>query len=244
LEGVCEYSDGQGPPSPNTAAAGFEHGMFTLNADFSSKCALVATFRDGKGSAVAFGADTADLVGYNCRFRAGGWESLAEHVGHDEDSIAEYCENFLPEASAMAAFETHSPSEIIAAAKSGQFATLFPGLEDALFLVTSKPEYGECLFTAVSGSFGAAICTCNTAECNDQEALQYISDSDVGPMRLLQFIDGSLLGMRSAINAVVDGLITADGKLNIDMVGAVTEADIDSLMQVSGMSDLTNKEEP
>ena len=44
-------------------------------------------------------------------------------------------------------------------AKMGQFGTIIPGLKDLLFIVTSKPEFGECLFTAETGKFGGAICT-------------------------------------------------------------------------------------
>lgn len=242
---MCEYNDGNSAPLPQVARDGFKHGLFTKKTDapFIDKCALVATFRPGKGSAVAFGADRVDIIGHNCKERIQGWRNLAEHIGHTNSSIDEYCKNFVPDTSAMETFKTHKPSAIIAAAKSGTFAELFPGFKDALFLVTSKPEYGECLFTSVEGQFGAAICTCDEAECNDQEALEFITDRELGPLRLLQFIDGSLLGMKDTINAVVAGLITADGKIDTDKVSAITEADVDALMKVPAISDLTNKKE-
>jgi len=188
------------------------------------------------------GANEADLIGSNCE-RTESWNSLAEHIGHDSDSIKEYCDNFVPEASAMEAFSKYSPGEIIAAAKSGQFATLFPGLKDNLFLVTSKPEFGECLFTATTGEFGAAICTCDTEECNNQASLSFIVDPEVGPMRLLQFLDGSLANIKDEVNAVVPGLLQSDGKIDAANVDGVTEADIDAIMKLAGMAKRTNKAE-
>ena len=46
------------------------------------------------------------------------------------------------------------------------------------------------------------------AECNNQKLLQLVVTGgvDVGPMRLLQFLDGSLLDVKDAANGVVDGL--------------------------------------
>ena len=46
------------------------------------------------------------------------------------------------------------------------------------------------------------------AECNNQKALQLVVTGglDVGPMRLLQFLDGSLLDVKDVANGVVDGL--------------------------------------
>ena len=47
------------------------------------------------------------------------------------------------------------------------------------------------------------------AKCNNQKALQLvvIGGVDVGPMRLLQFLDGSLLDVKDVANGVVDGLL-------------------------------------
>merc|ERR1719277_816099 len=62
-------------------------------------------------------------------------------------------------------------------------------------------------------------------------------------MRLLQFIDGSLYDKQAAVNAVVADLLDAEGKVNRARVFSVTETHVDSIMQIAGMTDLTNKAE-
>jgi hypothetical protein len=109
--------------------------------------------------------------------------------------------------------------------------------------VTSKPEFGECLFTATTGEFGAAICTCDTEECNNQASLSFIVDPEVGPMRLLQFIDGSLFDVKDEVNSIVEGLLQADGKVDPTNVAAVREVDVDAIMLLDGMSERTSKAE-
>jgi hypothetical protein len=141
-----------GPPGKELIGAGFERRLFKEGGTFEDKCAMVASFRDGKGSGTALGVDVADMVGTACKDTSA-WEEIGEHIGHDATSIAEYCENMIPEASAMAALRQHSPGDIIAAAKAGEFATLMPGLANNTFIVTSKPDYGECLFTVGTPSF-------------------------------------------------------------------------------------------
>jgi len=241
LEGTCSYTTGDGAPAKQIVQAGFEHGLFTEGPEFNGQCSIAATFRTGFGSATVLGADVPNLIGSTCENTAG-WESLAEHIGHDADSIAEYCTNFVPDTSAMAALATYSAGEIIINAKRGQFATMMPGLADTLFIVTSKPEYGECLFAGGS-EFGVAICTCDTAACNNQAALELIVDPDVGPMRLLQFLDGSLADLKDAINSVVSDLMDADGKINPDAVAQVTQANVDAIMLLEGVAAKTNTEE-
>jgi len=247
MAGMCQYTDGNGPPSAELVGAGFERGMFTLGPHLPAdgKCAMIASFRNGFGSASAFGANKAKLVQNAC-YAPYAWQNLAEHIGHDEDSIEEYCENFVPDDSAMNALSEYSPGEIIAAAKSGNFATTFPGLADNLFIVTSKPEFGECLFTAGDGStstFGLAVCTCEGEECNNQKALEFIVDPELGPMRLLQFLDGSLLELKDAINSIVDGLLDDKGRIERAVIGSVTLENVQSLMAIDGLAALTNVEE-
>jgi len=241
LAGLCKYefSDGKGPPSAKLAAEAFARGFVTPDAEFTGKCALVATFVDGSGSAMSMNANKKNAVCASTKV----WKSYAEHTGHDGESIDAYCANFLPEASAMAAIKEYSPGDIIAFAKQGQLGVIMPGLKDQLFIVTAKPEYGECLFTSAVGKYGAAICTCDTAGCNNQAALDLILDPATGPMRLLQFIDGSLSNLASAINAVVPGALNADGRVNTANAGSITEADVDKIMKVAGMSDKTSKAE-
>jgi len=242
--GMCAYTNGDGPPSGEVVAMGFEAQLFKLDPVMTDKCAMVASFRPGKGSTSVFGANAAGLVQSYCE-KTGDWKEIAEHIGHDEGSIAEYCKNFVPDVSAMAAFKKHSPGEIIAEARAGNFATVFPGLADNLFIVISKAEFGDCLFTAGQGAkeFGLAICTCDKAECNNQKALQFIVNRDVGPMRLLQFLDGSLLDVKDAVNGVVDGLLDPAGKINAAKVAGITKDSIAAIMEISGMSDRTTADE-
>lgn len=223
-------------------SAGFEHGLFSLSQRHTTGCAMVASFRPGKGSASVLGSDKADLLGSACA-NTGRWEDIAEHIGHTTETIAEYCANFVPDAGVMDVLAAHSPAELIAKAKQGQFAATFPGLGDQLFIVTAKPEYGECLFTADVGAYGLAICTCQEAGCNGQAALEFIVNPELGPMRLLQFLDGSLTSLADEINAVVPGLFDASGRINSAAVGDFTEADVDTIMQIDGVADKTNKDE-
>lgn len=239
-DNFCEYNDGHGPPSQSTVKSGFEHDLFRADAEYSGGCAMVASFRVGKGSATALGSDEADLIGSQCSNTLS-WESVAEHVGHNKNTIAEYCANFVPRQTAMSAIATHSPSEVIAKAKAGKFGEIFPA--DQLFLVTSKPEYGECLLTAVPGTYGVAICVCESAFCNNATTLQFVADKDRGPMRLMKFLDGSLDGLTAKVNAVIPGLFRSDNRLNISAVAGVTEADVDEVLLLDGVSALTTKEE-
>jgi hypothetical protein len=242
VDGVCTYNDGEGPPTKDIVGAGFEHGLFNLRDKFNDQCSLIASFRVGKGSAVALGSNKADLVGSACK-GATAWKELAEHIGHTSDTIDEYCANFVPESSAMSAFRRYSAGFIITKAKQGQFGAVFPGLKDLLILVTAKPEYGECLFTAQQGKFGTAVCTCDSEGCNNQSALDFIVDGNKGPMRLMQFIDGSLSAQKDAVNGIVSDLLDAEGKMNPAQVSVVTEGDVDAIMKLEGVSGKTNKEE-
>ena len=69
------------------------------------------------------------------------WAALAQHIGHNVQSIQEYCTNFIPNPSAMETVSKKTPAEILAGVKSGQFATLFSDMADLKFIVTAKPEY-------------------------------------------------------------------------------------------------------
>ena len=191
--------DGKGPPSAKTASEGFKNSLITLSAKFTGKCAMLASFVDGKGSAVSMDANRKGAVCSNTNV----WKQVWEHTGHTEDgkSIDAYCADFIPEASAMAALSKHSPGAIIAFAKQGQLGVIMPGLKDQLFIVTAKPEYGECLFTSAAGTYGAAICTCDTAGCNNQAALGFVVDRAKGPMRLLQFIEEEIVPIPKAVSA-------------------------------------------
>jgi hypothetical protein len=242
MDGLCAYSDGASPPGKDIIAAGFEHSLFYKKEKYMNKCALVASFRNGSGSATVVGSNKKDMLGVACN-ATGPWEGLAEHIGHNKSTIEEYCMNFIPDASVMAALKAVDPAFAILKAEQGQFEALFPSLKDEKFVVTAKPEFGKCLFTAQTGKWGTGICTCDTQECNDQKALDLIVDPDMGPMRLLQFIDGSLSDKKNDINAVLPDLMTADGKLNTNKVGEVTEAHVDEIMMIEGMTDKTTKME-
>ena len=50
----------------------------------TDKCAMIASFRKGKGSASAFGANVAGLIKDNCDKGLERWKDVAEHIGHDE----------------------------------------------------------------------------------------------------------------------------------------------------------------
>jgi hypothetical protein len=242
LAGVCTYSDGEGPPSKEIIGLGFEHRLFSKGPKFNGHCAMVASFRIGKGAAVVLGSDKPDIVGTACKGVAS-WRAVAEHIGHTSDSIDEYCANFIPETSAMSSLTQYSPAFIITKAKQGQFEAVFPGFKDFLFIVTAKPEFGECLFTAEQGKFGAGVCTCDKEECNNKTALELIVDGDKGPMRLLQFIDGSLSNLTDEVNSIVTGLLDAEGKINRANVGNVTEANVEAIMKLDGLSMKTSKAE-
>merc|ERR1711881_734750 len=82
-----------------------------------------------------------------------------------------------------------------------------------------------------------------SAACNGQPAMEFLVDMKVGPMRLLQFIDGTLVNLREDINSIVPGLFTLQGTINTSVVNHVTEADVDAIMLVSGVANRTNKEE-
>merc|ERR1711871_723908 len=180
-------------------------------------CAMVATFRHGKGSAVALGSNEKGLVESACDYREP-WEGVAEHVGHTAESIAEYCANMIPDQSAMDALTKFSPGYIVAKAKQGQLADIIPGMEGQKYIVLDRPDIGECLFTTSMGKYGAALCTCQKDSCNGKDALSMVVDSDEGPMRLLQFLDGSLSEVRDAINAVAPGILDSNGNINTDNV--------------------------
>lgn len=242
LANVCAYNDGNGPPDKDIVAAGFEYGLFSLADNFTGKCATIASFRKGFGSATSLGSDGADLVGKGCQGTQR-WKSLAEHIGHTDTSIDEYCMNWIPDATAMDALKQYSPSYIIEKAEEGQFGAVFPGLKNLLFIVTAKPAYGKCLFFADEAKYGAAVCTCDAKECNGKSALNLIVDKATGPMRLLQFIDGSLVSDIAAVNAIVPDILDAQGNINPAKVNDVTEAKVDQIMAVAGMSDKTNKAE-
>jgi hypothetical protein len=249
LAGVCEYNTGVGPPGAAFIGEGFKHKLFGQGQLFSSKCAIVASFRNGSGSATVLGSDKADFVGKACNNTAR-WEGLAEHIGHNKSTIKEYCTNFIPDTSAMQALKAHAPSFVIAKAEEGQFDAVFPGLAHLMFIVTAKPAFGKCLFTADYGKFGTGICTCDEKECNNKSALELIVDKDKGPMRLLQFIDGTMASMKTEINKAVPDLLDANGKLNmatvglwLDVASAEVEKKVVSIMAVAGMSSRTNKAE-
>lgn len=246
-EGLCKFDDGNGAPRPEIVVKGFENNLFSLSpADpFDTRCAMVASFRASFGAAVVLGADKVDIVGKACESR-GTWEAVAddESVMHTKESIAEYCQNFVPDTSAMDALKDYSPAQIIAKTKNGEFEEMMSGLAEKkmMYIVTADPSMGECLL-AGNDDFGFAVCTCDSIACNDVDALKFITDPDTGPMRLLQFLDGSLSSLADAINAEVPGLIGDDGKIDVANIGNVKEADIDAIMAVAGVSDLTSKAE-
>merc|ERR1739848_956570 len=147
---------------------------------------------------------------------------VAEHIGHNSSTIGEYCQNFVPDASAMAAFSKYTPAFIIQKAKQGQLAAMMDGLKDLMFIVIKKPDYGECLFPSSPGEYGVAVCTCDEKECKNKKALNLVVDADKGPMRLLQFLDGSLLSQKDAISAIVEGILDEKGRINAANVAKVT----------------------
>jgi len=240
--GIAGSSE-EGVPTMELVGAGFENELFIAEPEYHGTCSLIASVRDGFGSAIVLGADDADMVGSACDFDTSWrWRGIAEHVGHDDASIDEYCANFVPDSSAMLAFSQQPPSELIAAAKEGRFSEIFPGLPN-LYIVTARPELGECLLTAEIGVFGMAVCACDSAECNNLDAVNFLVDLDVGPMRLLQFIDGSLASFSAGVNAIVDGLMSEDGFFEPDTVSEVTADNVKSIMLLEGMDALTNFKE-
>ena len=104
-------------------------------------------------------------------------------------------------------------------------------------------RYGECLFTSNVGVWGAAICTCDTALCNNLAALSFIVDRKAGPMRLLQFLDGSLASSKDAINAVVPGLMDATGIFVASKAGGVTKVNVDDILKIASVAAKTNTDE-
>jgi hypothetical protein len=144
--------------------------MYSQTQNFVDNCAIVASFRIGKGSALAMGSSDANLVTKSCEDTTV-LDSLAEHIGHTADTIDEYCANMIPDSTTMEVLKAHSPTEIIESAKQGQF--LLTSVD--LYIVTKKRGIGECLFFADQKEkppqWGAAICTCDRAGCNNQDAL-------------------------------------------------------------------------
>lgn len=242
LDGVCQFNDGGSLPDEEFLGEGFGHGLWNSVPTSTGKCGLIASFRNGYGSAVVLDNDTANMVASQCM--GGRWKDVAEHTEHTEGSIDEYCENFIPDASAMAALSAYSPGCVITKAKQGQFGTVVPGLQDLLYIVTTQPDYGlECLFFAQQGAFGAAVCTCDGADCNSEDLLKFIVNPEEGPMRLLQFLDGTLADKATAVNGIVPDLLDAGGRVNPSTVNSVSEANVDEIMGIDGIAEMTNKKE-
>ena len=142
---ICSYDDGQGKgstkpwPDKGLFKGGFDHKMFVKGPEFTTKCSMLASFRTGKGSATVLGANTKGLIENQCK-NTTAWRDVAKHIGHTDETIKEYCDNFIPDTKAMdATLKTHSAGAIIAGVKKGEFATLFPGFKDQKFIVTAKP---------------------------------------------------------------------------------------------------------
>jgi hypothetical protein len=112
------------------------------------------------------------------------------------------------------------------------------------YIVTAKPGLGECLFTADPGSFGLALCVCDTPGCNGQDALEFLVDMDIGPMRLLQFLDGSLAEFSDSVNEVMPDLVGPDGKFNKDKIPQITKDIVEEILNsADGLSEKTNVDE-
>lgn len=243
-DNLCAYTDGTGAPTKSIVSQGFGVGLFKEGSTaFNGKCSMIASYRDNYGAATALGYNTAGVIQENCENTAL-WGLYGENTNHTAETITEYCNNFIPNKSAMNdVLKIKSPGAIIAEVKAGNFANLFPDLEDLQFIVTKKPEFGECLFTAEYELFGAAICTCDTPLCNNEAALHLIVDRDVGPMRLLQFIDGSLILLAPAINKIVPGLMDDNGVFVALTANSVTQADVTEILEVDGVASLTTSDE-
>lgn len=240
LAGVCEYNDGGTLPDAEVVSMGFEHGLFTKGPKFTGSCGLIATFRNGFGSAVALNTDKANMVRSLSREL---WKDVAGHVDHSKDSVDEYFNNFVPDGSAMEAISRKSAGYIVDKAKQGQFHPMMKGLKDSLYIVSASwPELGQCLFFAKHGKFGAVICKCESAECNNKAAVETLVGAQ-GPMRLLVFLDGTLLDKKDSINSIVPGLLDSEGKIISGRVASVTEADMDRIMEVDGVADLFTRDE-
>jgi len=72
MDGVCKFHDGVGPPGKDIVQAGFEHSFFTKKDNYTEKCALVASFRNGSGSATALGANKKTCLVLRATTRASG----------------------------------------------------------------------------------------------------------------------------------------------------------------------------
>eukprot|EP00931_Biecheleriopsis_adriatica_P116645 TRINITY_DN92267_c0_g1_i1.p1 TRINITY_DN92267_c0_g1~~TRINITY_DN92267_c0_g1_i1.p1 ORF type:complete len:719 (+),score=136.34 TRINITY_DN92267_c0_g1_i1:29-2158(+) len=245
MDGMCQYNDGNGPPSIDVVREGFNFEMFKKKHDnYEGKCTIIASSRIGKGAAAALGADKGGVVQSRCN-NTEAWDSysLTKDIGLTTAAIDEYCQNFIPDASAMSAIESNTPSSLINASKNGQLGAVISGFGDLTYVVTAKPEFGECLLVADPGKFGAAVCTCEGEECNNVTALSFVVGADAGPMRLLRFIDGSFSQLKDIINGNVSGILDENGAIDPANVSKVTEADVDAIMKLPGVSDLTSKAE-
>ena len=64
---MCKWKGADGLPDVQTVSGGYEHGLFRKKDKFKDKCAIVASFRIGKGSATAMGASKPDVIGEACK---------------------------------------------------------------------------------------------------------------------------------------------------------------------------------
>lgn len=267
--GLCEIdpADGSELPSPSLIAMGFEYSLFQSGPDTfsaSTGCAMIATFVDGKGAGVVLGADRANLMGKTCNSdkditsdfcededatKQGiePWKCVREHVDMTTEEIDSYCDNFagVGNTAAKQAFAKYTVNQLIHMANKGTLGDAVEAWRDLKYIVARRDGIdGRCLLIGPKDqSYGVAACTCDSAECNDADAIGALVDAANGPMRLFQFLDGSLGSLKDEINAAVPGILGSDGSINMDKVSDVTPGDIAKIMAVSGVSDLTNAEE-
>lgn len=271
--GLCEveYAEPGELPSARTVAMGFKYGLFRLGPEaFSSNtgCAMIATFVNGKGAGVALGADAANLMGKACHtdnvvnsdfcddddgakeLELKGvepWMCVAEHIDMTVQEVESYCDNYagIGNNEAMQAFERYTVHQLIEMANKGTLGDMVASWEGLKYIVARKDGIdGRCLLIGPKDmSYGVAACTCDSAGCNGQDAIGALIDPTNGPMRLFQFLDGSLDSLKDEINAAVPGILGSDGTINMDKVKDLTPNNIADFMAVAGVSDLTSTEE-
>jgi len=175
------------------------------------------------------------------------WKCVAEHVDMTTEEIDSYCANYagVGNNEAMEAFERYTVHQLIEMANNGTLGDEVSSWEGLKYIVARKDGIdGRCLLIGPKDmSYGVAACTCDSAGCNGQDAIGALIDPANGPMRLFQFLDGSLDSLKDEINAAVPGILGSDGTIDMSKVKDLTPNNIADFMAVAGVSDLTSTEE-
>jgi len=175
------------------------------------------------------------------------WKCVAEHVDMTTEEIDSYCANYagVGNNEAMEAFERYTVHQLIDMANKGTLGDEVSSWEGLQYIVATRDGIdGRCLLIGPKDmSYGVAACLCDSAECNGQDAIGALIDPANGPMRLFQFLDGSLASLKDEINAAVPGILGSDGTIDMSKVKDLTPNNIADFMAVAGVSNLTSTEE-